>query len=640
MLNRSFFCRFFIVALALAAFSCATGCDSLPVSANPGDSLVISEVVTSNSASLSQEELGSPDWIELHNLSNDEIDLSGYGLSDNLKDPHKWIFPSGVKLAAGDYIIVYAARYAGSNEQLLCAGFGLSKSGETLYLTDAYYNVLQQLKIPALLSDVSYARDTSGEYGYCASPTPGVANGEIVFSSAAEALTSSASRDLTITECMPRGGALLASDGRAYPWAELYNSGSTAILLSDYYLSDTMHEPLKWRLPGSTLAPGEYAIVWFSGEDSAEGLHAPFRLGKQDEVVCLSDGSGELVSMLNWPAEKISEGICVLPGNVYTAHATPGAANDTAVPFTSLDFSAMDDAAPVRLNELLLHNAYSLRDDTGERNPWVELYNHTGETVSLWGYYLSDDLESPFKWAFPADAQIGPGEYLIVFLSGKGADMATLQAEAVNESGGTSGALHTAFRLSDSDEALILTNVMNMNQERWDLPGDLGENVSMGPADQGGMSYFTSPTPGTANTTHAFAEPLNHGYTDMGGIYISEVSATSAAKSGALDWIEIHNASDQDVDLAGWQITDDIDFPEKCILESLAIPAGGYGVITASSSAADGAKASFGISLSGETLMLRDTGGNIRDIFHTGALRVGVTLSLIHISAPPERYSH
>ena len=108
----------------------------------------------------------------------------------------------------------------------------------------------------------------------------------------------------------------------------------------------------------------------------------------------------------------------------------------------------MDDAAPVRLNELLLHNAYSLRDDTGERNPWVELYNHTGETVSLWGYYLSDDLESPFKWAFPADAQIGPGEYLIVFLSGKGADMATLQAEAVNESGGTSGALHTAFPVS------------------------------------------------------------------------------------------------------------------------------------------------------------------------------------------------
>lgn len=597
--------------LALSALLCCAGCDSLPTAAGAGgNGPVINEVVTSNSLSLAQEALGSPDWIELYNGAPSEIDLSGYGLSDNIKEPHKWTFPEGTKLPAGGYLIVYAAKFSGESGGLLCTGFGLSKNGETLFMTDAYYNVLQQLEIPALLSDVSYARDAAGEYGYCAAPTPGAANGEIVYSSASESITAGVSDALSITECMPRGGSFQAADGRAYPWAELYNGGDAALLLSDYYLSDNMHEPTKWRLPGATLSPGEYAVVWFSGDEGNDGLHAPFKLGASDDTLCLSGGSGDILSMLNWPVE-IPEGVCVLPGGAYTAEATPGAANGEAVQFPSLAFSPMDGSYPVRLNEVLLRNQYSLRDDTGEREPWAELYNSAGETVSLRGCYLSDDPENPFKWAFPSSAEIGPGEYLVVFLSGKGQ--------------GQTGALHTSFRLSASDEALVFTQVSSLGREQWDLPAGLGENVSMGLAAAGDFAFYTTPTPGAANTTHAFAEPTNGGYTDMDGVYISEVSVVSAAKSGKADWIELHNGSGSEVDLSGWSLSDDPDEPRKCVLEGLAIPAGGYVAITASSSTSKGATAPFGISPAGETLLLSDKEGNLRDVFQTGALRLGVT---------------
>ena len=40
------------------------------------------------------------------------------------------------------------------------------------------------------------------------------------------------------------------------------------------------------------------------------------------------------------------------------------------------------------------------------------------------------------------------------------------------------------------------------------------------------------------------------------------------------------------------------------------------------------------------SLMLRDTGGNIRDIFHTGALRVGVTSGRSQGSASRVFYTH
>lgn len=612
MHTNSFFRRIrpiFILLFLLPAL-CA-GCSSLPVSGQATEqALVINEVVSSNSTSLSHPELGSPDWIELYNGTNATIDLSGFGLSDNVKEPHKWTFPEGTTIPAGGYLLIYACSYTGEDDSLLCTDFGLSKNGESLLLTDAYYAILQQVDLPALLPDVSYARDASGQYGYCSDPTPGKENGEVVFSSAGDAITAGTSDALTITECMPKAGACLAPDGKAYPWAELYNSGSEPLLLSDYYLSDNIHEPLKWRLPGATLEAGAYTTIWFSGDEGKDGIHAGFRLGSSDDTLVLSDSTGNQISILTWPMDQIPEGVCVLPGGQYTAQATPGQPNSQTGLFSSLEFAPAGANAAVRIQELLLHNQYSLRDETGERTPWVELYNSSGQAVSLGGCYLSDDPENPFKWAFPEASSIQPGQYLVIFLSGKDA---------------AGDALHTSFRLSDSDEALVFTQTSTMSQDQWALPTQLGDNVSMGLAADGSIAYFTTPTPGAANTTHSFTEPLNGGYTDMEGVYISEVSAVSAAKSGKADWIELHNASDSKVDLAGWHLSDDADDLQKCTLESMTLDAGGYGVVTASSSTAKGATAPFGISPTGETLFLSDAQGNIRDVFQTGALRLGVT---------------
>ncbi len=68
--------------------------------------IVINEVMTSNKTSLQDEDSDFPDWVELYNKSNSDIDLTGYGLSD--KKDSRWIFPV-MTLSAGGHLLIFAS---------------------------------------------------------------------------------------------------------------------------------------------------------------------------------------------------------------------------------------------------------------------------------------------------------------------------------------------------------------------------------------------------------------------------------------------------------------------------------------------------------------------------------------------------
>ena len=74
--------------------------------------------------------------------------------------------------------------------------------------------------------------------------------------------------------------------------------------------------------------------------------------------------------------------------------------------------------AGVLISEILVSNQEGLRDEDGDTSDWLELYNNWNEDVSIDGWFLSDDPQNPFNWVCP-DITLGPGEYLVVFASGK-----------------------------------------------------------------------------------------------------------------------------------------------------------------------------------------------------------------------------
>jgi hypothetical protein len=93
-----------------------------------------------------------------------------------------------------------------------------------------------------------------------------------------------------------------------------------------------------------------------------------------------------------------------------------------------------------------------LLDGDGLSSDWIEIYNQTGETVSLDGWYLTDDDDELTKWQFPDGLQINAGQFRIVFASGKTSDLYPLNYPYLDPG----GYYHTNFNLDSPGEYLAL----------------------------------------------------------------------------------------------------------------------------------------------------------------------------------------
>ena len=103
--------------------------------------------------------------------------------------------------------------------------------------------------------------------------------------------------------------------------------------------------------------------------------------------------------------------------------------------------------APLRaqliISEFLASNSNSIVDEDGQNEDWIEIANNSGGAVNLLGWYLTDNVNQPRKWAFPSKT-LNNGAYLVVFASNK-----DRRNPAAN--------LHTNFKLSASPGYVALT---------------------------------------------------------------------------------------------------------------------------------------------------------------------------------------
>jgi len=101
------------------------------------------------------------------------------------------------------------------------------------------------------------------------------------------------------------------------------------------------------------------------------------------------------------------------------------------------------------VNELMASNAETAADQDEEFDDWIELFNRTGSTIDLTGYFLSDNSNNPQKWQFPDGTSIGANDYLLIWADGD-----TLQS-----------GLHANFKLSASGEQVVLSQGSTVIQE-------------------------------------------------------------------------------------------------------------------------------------------------------------------------------
>lgn len=96
--------------------------------------VVISEFAANNGGGLRDEDLQSPDWIEIYNGGLVAVNLGGWHLTDDPQTPARWAFPS-TNLPAGGYLVVFASGKNRANPGWpLHANFQLDDNGEYLAL--------------------------------------------------------------------------------------------------------------------------------------------------------------------------------------------------------------------------------------------------------------------------------------------------------------------------------------------------------------------------------------------------------------------------------------------------------------------------------------------------------------------------
>ena len=243
-----------LMASSLGFDNTEDGCRSAYLSRLDAESpLVISELLTADSA---VPYLGAlTHAVELQNRGDVPISTAGWYLSDG-KDPYAYPLPEKT-LSAGQRLVLPISRDT--------TGFSLSR-GESLYLMSPDYLFASCICGDGMMPGCSMQLSEEGsERTYAqAEVTLGFENTR---EGAKQFQTQTASKSLQLSEAMSANDSFLPGPyGNTTDWVELYNAGSSPLLLSEYCLTDS-DDLYQHPLPDVTLAPGAYTVILLSESD-------------------------------------------------------------------------------------------------------------------------------------------------------------------------------------------------------------------------------------------------------------------------------------------------------------------------------------------------------------------------------------
>ena len=317
--------------------------------------LYINEFMASNATTICDSFGSYSDWIELYNSTDTDMDISGFGISDNLSQPMKYRFPDGTTIAAKGYLVVFCSGNEGMQNGELHAPFGLRSYGEDVVIANRAGRIIDSYSFKNQETDVSMARipDGAGEFQSNSQPSPGYPN-----TGAGYSAFDAANR-------LPLGGVYISEFGGstgsvASDWVEIYNSTGSAVSLAGYGLSNNPKNPAKWVFPDISIEPGEYLLLYATGSaDKAQkkNLKLNFNISSTGETLFFFDPNGKLIDKLSAGRMRSGQsyGRDGSDNRFYYAEPTPGAQNGkgyegiTQLPAFSVTPGIYDNAVTVAI---------------------------------------------------------------------------------------------------------------------------------------------------------------------------------------------------------------------------------------------------------------------------------------------------
>lgn len=285
------------------------------------NSAALPEPVVKLNEIFSQGTAENPDWIELYNESNFEANIGGYKIYDNDgqsgSKPKKEIPAGTVIPAKGFYVIVVDDGTAN--------GFGLSGSGEQVWLENTTGVIKDDITFPALEATQSYGRypDGTANWQVLHVVTKGTANDNTIPPPPAA--------PVKMNEIYSRGTV------ENPDWIEIYNPSTTQVDISGFKVYDSggnAGSKPKKEFPAGTVIPagGFFAIVVDDGELSGFGLSSG------GEKVWFENAGGVVIDSIVFPAMEETQSYGRLPDGSDNWQLlntiTKGASNSNAPPAT------------------------------------------------------------------------------------------------------------------------------------------------------------------------------------------------------------------------------------------------------------------------------------------------------------------
>lgn len=222
------------------------------------------------------------------------------------------------------------------------------------------------------------------------------------------------------------------------------NSASVRVFVDDgaaVYVNGS--EIGRYNLPSGTLTYSTYTTTYNNGEYA--DFTVPVSLLKNGnnliavEVHQTNATSSDLIFNLEFTTQSVSSSSGIndsptISGTISANQVLRAIYEEDTTPDPTM-------TAQVKINEIVAANSL-VKDEWGEKDDFIELYNAGNDAVNISGWFISDKKENPRLWQLPTNPQLvlAPNDFMILW-----ADEQTQQ-----------GATHLNFKLSTSGEYLSL----------------------------------------------------------------------------------------------------------------------------------------------------------------------------------------
>jgi hypothetical protein len=174
------------------------------------------------------------------------------------------------------------------------------------------------------------------------------------------------------------------------------------------------------------------------------------------------------------------------------------------------------------ISEFLADNENGIKDEDGDREDWIELYNVGPLDGNLNGWFLTDTPTNLTKWRLPA-LVLANTRYAVIWASDK---------NRIN----LNGQLHTNFKLGNNAGGYLAlvdaqTNIVSAFSNYPAQPNDISYGRDRN--DPGIVGYLTTPTPGAQNIAagpNFMGPPI---FSHQSGVYTASSIALTISNTNA-----------------------------------------------------------------------------------------------------------